>query len=64
MGIPAEGKINMLSFLEHSLFRRWCDDDTPLIKSYCDCSLNAKLLGSLYAGAVEKSDIDVYLGKS
>ncbi|MBC8229406.1 flavodoxin family protein, partial [bacterium] len=33
------------------LFRRWCDDATSLIKSHCTCILNAKVLGSLYAGA-------------
>jgi multimeric flavodoxin WrbA len=42
------------------LFRRWCDDVTPLIKSVCQCSLNAKLVGSLYAGAVEKRGIEFY----
>jgi len=46
------------------LLRRWCDDATPLIKSLCDCSFNAKVLGSLYAGAVEKRGLDVYLDKA
>lgn len=45
------------------IFRRWCDDATSLIKSQCDCVYNAKVLGSLYAGAVEKRDVDVYLDK-
>ena len=52
------------SGLIRPLFRRWCDDATPLIKSHCDCILNAKVLGSLYAGAVEKRGMDVYLDKA
>ena len=46
------------------LLRRWCDDATPLIKSCCDSSFNAKVVGSLYAGAVEKKGIEVYLDKA
>jgi multimeric flavodoxin WrbA len=46
------------------LFRRWCDDATPLIKSVSQCSLNARLVGSLYAGAVEKRGVDYYSEKA
>ena len=46
------------------IFRRWCDDATALIKSQCDCVYNAKVLGSMYAGAVEKRGVDVYLDKA
>ena len=46
------------------LLRRFCDDATPLIKCVCDTSLNAKLVGSMYAGAVEKRGVDAYLGKA
>jgi len=46
------------------LFRRWCDDATPIIKSHCDCMFNAKVLGSLYAGAVEKKGVDAYADKA
>ena len=46
------------------LFRRWCDDATSIIKSHCDCSFNAKVLGSMYAGAVEKRGVDLYLNKA
>lgn len=46
------------------IFRRWCDDATSLIKSQCTCGLNAKVLGSLYAGAVEKKGVDVYMDKA
>jgi len=46
------------------LLRRWCDDATSLIKSVCHCSLNAKVVGDLYAGAVEKRGIDAYTDKA
>jgi hypothetical protein len=46
------------------LLRRWCDDATSLIKSVCASSLNAKVVGSLYAGAVEKRGIDRYSDKA
>ena len=46
------------------LYSRWCDDATPLLKSFCDCILNARVKGALYAGAVEKRGIDVYLNKA
>lgn len=43
------------------LLRRFCDDATPLIKSTIGDSLNAKLVGTLYAGGVEKVGLDRYL---
>jgi len=43
------------------LLRRFCDDATPLIKSTIRDSLNAKLVGTLYAGGVEKVGMDRYL---
>jgi len=46
------------------LLRRWCDDATPLIKSVCQSSLNARLVGSLYAGAVEKRGVEHYLDRA
>ncbi|NQT82417.1 flavodoxin family protein [bacterium] len=46
------------------LLRRWCDEATALLKSVCKCSLNAKVVGSLYAGAVERKGIDAYLRKA
>ena len=46
------------------LLRRWCDDATSLIKSHCDCILGARVMGSLYAGAVEKRGLEVYLNKA
>ncbi len=43
------------------LLRRFCDDATPLIKATIGDSLNAKLVGTLYAGGVEKVGMDRYL---
>jgi hypothetical protein len=44
--------------------RRFCDDATSLIKSTVRDSLNARVVGDLYAGAVEKRGIDPYLQKA
>jgi len=46
------------------LLRRFCDDATALIKSDCASSWGAKVVGTLYAGAVEKRGIDRYLPKA
>lgn len=46
------------------LFQRWCDDATPLLKSFCNDILNASVVGGFYAGAVEKRGVDPYLGKA
>lgn len=40
--------------------RRLCDDATSLIKTTCKDSLNARLVGSLYAGAIEKRGAQYY----
>ncbi len=44
--------------------RRFCDDATVLIKQVCRDSLNARLVGSLYAGAVEKRGTQPYDAKA
>jgi hypothetical protein len=46
------------------LLRRFCDEATPLIKQTAHDSLNAKLIGSLYAGAVEERGIERYTDKA
>ena len=46
------------------LLRRWCDDATPLLKSVCQSSYNAKVVGSLYAGAVDRRGVGPYLDKA
>lgn len=44
---------------------RWfCDDATKLLKSWCDSCLGAKVVGSLYAGAVLSRGVDRYLPKA
>lgn len=44
---------------------RWfCDDATKLLKSWCDTCLGAKVVGSLYAGAVLSRGVDRYLPKA
>ncbi|MGA1864099.1 MAG: flavodoxin family protein [bacterium] len=47
-----------------SILRRFCDDATSLIKSNCEFCFNAKVLGTLYAGAVEKKGLNTYLNKA
>jgi len=46
------------------IFRRWCDDATSLIKSVCTSALNAKVVGTLYAGAVESRGLGKYSSKA
>ncbi|UCD51244.1 MAG: flavodoxin family protein [Phycisphaerales bacterium] len=46
------------------LLRRFCDEATPLIKRTALDSLNARLVGRLYAGAVEKRGVEPYLSKA
>ena len=46
------------------LLRMFCDDATSLIKDFCGCILNARLIGSLYAGAVEKKGAEAYAAKA
>lgn len=46
------------------ILRYFCDEATPLIKDFCSCILNARLIGSLYAGALEKRGIDFYASKA
>ena len=44
---------------------RWfCDDATSLLKSWCDSILGAKVVGHLYAGAIEKRGVDVFKSKA
>ncbi len=46
------------------LFRRFCDDATSLITSNCKCCFGARVIGSLYAGAVETRGLERYLDKA
>jgi hypothetical protein len=42
----------------------FCDDATSLIRTFCGSILNARLVGSMYAGAVEKRGVDIYAAKA
>ncbi|MFA7159034.1 MAG: flavodoxin family protein [Kiritimatiellia bacterium] len=42
------------------LLRMFCDDATSLFKSFCDSILNARLIGTMYAGAIEKRGVETY----
>jgi hypothetical protein len=46
------------------IFRRFCDEATPLIKGTIKDSLNARTLGSLYAGDIEHRGADYYFDKA
>ena len=46
------------------ILRRFCDEATPLIKGMARDSLNAKMIGSVYAGAVEKRGTEFYMDKA
>ncbi len=46
------------------LYRRFCDDATPLIKQTAKDSLNAKTVGDLYAGDIEHRGVDTYLDRA
>lgn len=46
------------------IFRRFCDDATPLIKSVLKYSLNAKIVGDMYAGDVEHRGVETYFDRA
>ena len=46
------------------LYRRLCDQATPLIKSTIRDSLNAKTVGDLYAGDIEHRGVEYYYDKA
>ncbi len=46
------------------LFRIFCDDATKLLKSTLRDSLSAKVVGTMYAGGVEKVGIERYLDRA
>lgn len=43
------------------LLRRLCDTATPAIRGFCGSNLNARVVGTMYAGAVEKRGAEYYL---
>ncbi len=45
-------------------WKKFCDDATPLIKQTIKDSLNAKVVGTMYAGAIMKLGVDKYCNKA
>lgn len=45
-------------------WKKFCDDATPLIKQTIKDSLNAKVVGTMYAGAVMKLGVEKYYEKA
>ncbi len=43
-----------------SILRSFCDNATPLFDSMCQSSFNARVVGNLYAGAVDKKGMECY----
>ncbi len=46
------------------IYRKFCDDATPLIKQTVKDSLNAKTVGDMYAGDIEHRGVDHYFNKT
>ena len=46
------------------LYRRFCDNATPLIRQTIKDSLNAKTVGDMYAGDIEHRGVDYYFDKA
>lgn len=46
------------------IYRRLCDQATPLIKETIRDSLNAQTVGDMYAGDLEHRGVDYYLDKA
>jgi multimeric flavodoxin WrbA len=52
--------IIVVSGIVPPIFRRFCDYATPHIKDVLECSLNAKIMGTLYAGDTEHRGVGHY----
>ena len=46
------------------IYRRFCDNATPLIKQTIKDSLNAKTIGDMYAGDIEHRGVEYYVDKA
>ena len=46
------------------IYRRLCDDATPLIKQTIKDSLNTKTVGDVYAGDIERRGVEYYFHKA
>jgi hypothetical protein len=63
-GKPRKAIIIVTSGIVPPLLRRFCDDATPLIRQTAKDSLNAKTVGSLYAGNIEHRGVECYFKKA
>lgn len=61
---PKRALIILSSGVVPPILRRFCDDATSLIKSACSSSFGARVVGTLYAGAVENRGLDRYRDKA
>ena len=67
--LPRSGKRRKLIIIVTSgivppLYRKFCDDATPLIKGVGRDSLNAKTVGDMYAGDIEHRGVEFYFDKA
>ena len=46
------------------VLRCFCDDASRLLKDFCECCLNAKVVGNMYAGALEKRGMSYYFDQA
>ena len=46
------------------LYRRFCDQATPLIRQTLQDSLNAKTVGDMYAGDIEHRGVEYYFDRA
>jgi FMN-dependent NADH-azoreductase len=61
---PRRAIILVSSGVVPPVLRWFCDDATSLLKSFCDSILGAKVVGHLYAGAVERRGAESYKTKA
>jgi len=67
--IPRSSKVRKAIIIVTSgiippLYRKLCDDATPLIKQIAKDSLNAKTVGDMYAGDIEHRGVEHYFDKA
>ncbi|MFC1703334.1 flavodoxin family protein [Candidatus Omnitrophota bacterium] len=46
------------------ILRRFCDDASKLLKDYIQCCFDTKIVGNMYAGAVERRGVSYYFEQS
>lgn len=56
--------ILIISSIVPPIYRRFCDDATPLIKGTIKDSLNARTVGDMYAGNIERRGVEYYFDKA